>query len=329
MNVTQLVGGSTGEEAADTTSHHAASDVVDEYGSGLLLTKVTAVPGGHRWHRRPGRMCPAPFHPLTNSLTDALRSQTGDPSCGARAVVGEATADGGRSYPVPGRHSLAHLLMVGGGPNTAVPGGTGAVAEALRGAGALLARLHGLAVPAEAARPARGALRLHAWLSGATTAGGADPAALLGAAATAPLAAWAAETVAPCAGVLSHGAPGLGSLVPSSLPGEDAVLLTGEDVCAAPRHMDLGHLVGELVELRWLLGRAAVPEAWQRLVDAVLDGYMENATGASVSRACLARGIALRVALHAHDSAAYVAGGSGPAALYGVLAARLAEEAGA
>lgn len=305
----------------DRSASRAAGHIVDEHGTGLLVTTVTALPGGlHRWHRRPGPACPAPFHPLT-APSRAVVPHTAA-SCGARAATGEAAPDGSREYTAPGPYSLAHVLMAGGGPHAA-PGGLQAVEHIVHGTGALLASLHRQPVTPEARRPSRGITRLHAWLSGATAAGGADAVSLLGPDAVAPLTAWAAEAVTQAdTHVLSHGAPGLGSLVPSPA-GDRAVLLTGEDICAAPRHLDVGWLTGELVELRWLLGRVADPGAWQALVDAFLDGY----GGGAASGGDHGRGAALRVALHAHDSAAYVAQGKGPAALYGVLAARLTEEA--
>ncbi|MGW0392507.1 hypothetical protein ACWDYJ_16735 [Streptomyces sp. NPDC003042] len=298
--------------------------VIDTYATGLLATTVTALPdGGHRWLRRPGTGAPEAFAPLTARLRELVEETS--PGPGARLLTGDPAPDGARTYAAPGPYSSAHWLITGGGPH-AVPGGPRALAGTLREVGALLAALHGRPVPEEARRPARAVVRLHAWLSGRTTAGGATAADLLGEAAVAPLRGWAAEAAGPADGhVLSHGAPGLGSLVPAADTAAPAVLLTGEDLCAAPPHVDLGWLAGELVEFRWLLGTTADPRAWQQLLDALFDGYGD----AAAARDGRLRGAALRVALHAHDTAAYVPDSTGQARLYGVLASTLTEEAAA
>ncbi|WP_284575102.1 hypothetical protein [Streptomyces sp. 2P-4] len=307
--------------------------VVDAFGTGLLDTTVTALPGGgHRWLRRPGPASADGFTPLA----DRLREAVGAVPAGApvRPLLGRPAPDGARIYDAPGRHSAAHWLITGGGPHAA-PGGARALADVLRGVGALLAALHRQPVPDEARRPSRAAVRLHRWLSGRTTAAGATPADLLGAEAVGPLRAWAAEAVQPSDGhVLSHGAPGLGALVlpgPDGTPDGPAALLTGEDLCAAPPHLDLGWMVGELVELRWLMGCATEPRDWQQPVDALLDGYGSGHAAGPAARAREShlRGGALRIALHAHDTAAYLPDSVGQARLYGVLATAFTKEAAA
>ncbi|MEU9026247.1 hypothetical protein AB0D46_01670 [Streptomyces sp. NPDC048383] len=310
-----------------TAAPHTAQGavVVDAYATGLLATTVTALPdGAHHWLRRPGTRAPEPFAPLTPRLR-AVVEQT-SPGPGTRLLVGAAAPDGARAYAAPGPYSVAHWLIAGGSPH-AVPGGPRALHDALREVGALLAALHARPVPAEARRPARAAVRLHAWLSGRTNAGGATAADLLGGAAVGPLRDWAAEAAHPATGhVLSHGAPSLGSLVPRAGGVGAGVLLTGEDLCAAPAHVDLGWIAGELAEFRWLLGTAGDPRDWQQPLEALLDGY--GADSAPARDGCL-RGAALRIALHAHDTAAYVPDGADTARLYGVLATTLTEGAAA
>ncbi|WP_412077433.1 hypothetical protein ACLF6K_22985 [Streptomyces xanthophaeus] len=298
--------------------------VVDAYATGLLSTTVTALPdGGHRWLRRPGAGAPEAFTPLTARLRELVEQTS--PGPGTRLLTGDPAPDGARTYAAPGPYSVAHWLIAGGGPH-AVPGGHSALTGTLREVGALLAALHARPVPEEARRPARAVVRLHAWLSGRTTAGGATAADLLGEAAVAPLLAWVAQALGPADGhVLSHGAPGLGSLLPAA-GAAPAVLLTGEDLCAAPPHFDLGWLAGELLEFRWLLGAAADPQVWQQLLDALFDGYGGDAAAAREGHL---HGTALRVALHAHDTAAYIPASTGQARLYGVLAATLTEGAAA
>ncbi|UQX01773.1 hypothetical protein [Streptomyces sp. RerS4] len=302
--------------------------VVDTYATGLLTTTVTALPdGGHRWLRRPGTKAPAAFTPLTARLRE-LVEEPPSPARGTRLLTGDPAPHGARTYAAPGPYSVAHWLIDGGGPQ-AVPGGHRALRGTLREVGALLAALHSRPVPEEARRPARAVVRLHAWLSGRTTAGGATAADLLGAAGVAHLRAWAAEAAGPAAGhVLSHGAPGLGSLVPGVDGSTTAALLTGEDLCVAPPHFDLGWLAGELAEFRWLLGATADQRAWQQLLDALFDGYGEGGGDVAAREGCL-RGTALRIALHTHDTAAYVPDAAGQARLYGLLAATLTEGAAA
>ncbi|MFD9456351.1 hypothetical protein ACFWBC_25065 [Streptomyces sp. NPDC059985] len=308
--------------------------VVDAYATGLLATTVTALPdGGHHWLRRPGPRAPEPFTPITARLRALVERASAAP--GTRLLMGAAAPDGARTYAAPGPYSVAHRLIAGGGPH-AVPGGPRALHDTLREVGALLAALHATPVPEEARRPARAAVRLHAWLSGSTTAGGATAADLLDGAAVGPLRVWAAAAARPATGhVLSHGAPGLGSLVLADAADDTAddadgagagaaVLLTGEDLCAAPPHVDLGWIAGELAEFRWLLGAAADPRVWQRPLDALLDGY--GGDPATARDGCV-RGAALRIALHAHDTAAYLPDGVGTARRYGVLATALTEGA--
>jgi phosphopantothenoylcysteine decarboxylase/phosphopantothenate--cysteine ligase len=75
-------------------------------------------------------------------------------------------------------------------------------------------------------------------------------------------------------------------------------LLIGEDLCAAPWYHDLAWIAGELVELRWL--NDGDPQEWQRLLDALFEGYGRD-LGEDANRL-----IALRIALHLHDISAYV-----------------------
>ena len=96
--------------------------------------------------------------------------------------------------------------------------------------------------------------------------------------------------------VLSHGAPGLGSLVVGGRH-TGPVLLTGEDLSAAHWSFDLGWIVGELVELAWQLGWDGA--RWQPLLDALFAGYGDD-LGAAWHRCA-----SVRVLLHVHDFCAY------------------------
>src|SRR5690606_35319937 len=199
-------------------------------------------------------------------------------------------------YRVAGAGSLAgHLLRDGVHPR---------LAPALRGLGAALAALHTLPPPASRpAVPSRGLARLDAWLRGrAPQARAAQAAAVvrerLGPDRWAALYSRAARGVGDDDVVLAHGAPGQGSVVCASGSGVTEILV-GEDLCAAPRHTDLGWVIGELVELSWRLGGDA--RTWQGLTDALLEGY---GRGPGVPWNHLA---AVRIALHLHDFTAYVA----------------------
>ncbi|MGK5630038.1 hypothetical protein [Streptomyces sp. URMC 123] len=343
--------------AASRTPAEPRTDVVTAYGTGLLTTEVRATEDGFLWLRAAGPAAPSPFRPSSEALRTACAA-IGE-QYGARLVMGQETAasPGVRRYRAGDRESAAHYLLLGG-PD-AVPGGAAALERALRGVGALLAALHatpvppagGSPVPSGVLRPARGLERLHAWLTGDSadsaapargSAAGAAPAPahspagsgvpavsaaeLLGARMSAvaqhALRAWCAEALAVRSeaepAVLSHGAPGLGSLVPAPRSGT-AALLTGEDLCLAPWQYDLGWIVGELVEMRWAYGGQQGGGAWQRLLDALADGYGRGLGDQ------WHRWAALRVVLHAHDTLAYTTGGERTAALYAALAARLVE----
>ncbi|MGK9460096.1 hypothetical protein ACSLFT_08700 [Streptomyces sp. G6] len=302
---------------------------VTSYGTGLLTTEVRRVPGGqeYEWLRAPGPAAPAPFVPVPGTLRRVCEA-IGEHH-GVRFAVGEETqgpAGAGRRYRAGHDRSVIHYLLIGGPAE--VPGGAAALERALRGTGALLAALHRTSMPAPTPTPApalgpgpaRGLRRLWSWLAGDSHAAEAFAAhdGVLG-----TLRRWCAQALAtdadraggrPARPVLSHGAPGLGSLVPDPRTGT-AVLLTGEDLCLAPWPYDLGWITGELAELRWAHG--GDPAEWQRLLGALAEGYGRG-LGATARRWA-----ALRIALHAHDTLAYSDEGRDAAAVYVLLAARL------
>ncbi|WCN02193.1 hypothetical protein [Streptomyces sp. M92] len=303
---------------------------VTSFGTGLLITEVRRVPGGqeYEWLRAPGPVAPAPFAPVPGTLRRVCEG-IGEHH-GVRFAVGEETegpTGAGRRYRAGHDRSVIHYLLVGGPAE--VPGGAAALERALRGTGALLAALHRAPIPtptptptptpAPAPGPARGLRRLWTWLAGDSRAAEAF-AAHDGVLDT--LRRWCAQALTadadsadgrPARPVLSHGAPGLGSLVPDPRTGT-AVLLTGEDLCLAPWPYDLGWITGELAELRWAHGGDAAE--WQRLLGALVEGY-----GRGLGERAR-RWAALRIALHAHDTLAYSDEGRA-AAVYVLLAARL------
>ncbi|MER6947261.1 flavoprotein [Nonomuraea sp. NPDC000554] len=261
------------------------SGPVEEDGTEFLRMEVVAEPPGFVWRRRPGRLAPAPFAPVDPELNERLAKLCG--AADVRFVPGEPDGEF-RSYRVGGRESAARLLLRDG------PGES--LERLVRGAGQALRELHGVA-PGSAGRVPHGTRRLQGWLAGRSPSGAASAAAALLADRLGPtswdrLRRWSAEQYADPDVTLAHGAPGLGAL---AVTGE---FLVGEDLCAAPWYHDLAWLAGELVELRWL--RDGDPHDWQRLLDALFEGYGRD-LGAEWNRH-----VATRVALHLHDICAYV-----------------------
>ncbi|MET9404119.1 phosphotransferase [Kitasatospora sp. NPDC002965] len=274
-----------------------------EFGTGLLRTTVRRTVHGYRWSRAPGPDAPSPFAAVSPGTAALLAGLPAVPGTGRAAatgwLLGEEDGRGHRHYSARSPLSAARLLLPGdrradGAPPTAL-------VDAVTGLGALLARLHRTPLPPGTPPPApsRALRRLHAWLTDDSPVPGAELLRdALGARRHSTLVRGCSAALAPGDdGVLCHGAPGLGSLLPGG-PGGAAAVFIGEDLCLAPPATDLGWLVGELIGLRWSLG-AGAPEAWQRLVDAAAAGY--GAT-AEVSDSFWP---ALRVAARVHDTVAY------------------------
>ncbi|WP_455353725.1 phosphotransferase [Streptomyces sp. SYSU K217416] len=280
-----------------------------EFATGLLRTTITLRDGGgYRWTRSPGALAPAPFSPANVGLDSTLAAL--DTSGGARLVPGRpGSGQQERTYDLGGAESVAGCLLRDGAHAGLEP--------AVRALGRSLAALHAVPPPVSGPRlvaPSRGLARLEHWLTGrAPQVWAAQAGAMLkdrlGPVRWTTLRAWSAPSYADgadrCGGpggeaeplVVTHGAPGLGSLVvdPSS---DRAQLLIGEDLCLGPWHSDLGWALGEIVELSWQLG--GDPRQWQRLIDALQEGYGRR-LGPTWPRQA-----AVRVALHLHDYIAYV-----------------------
>lgn len=270
----------------------STADPVRVFGTGLLRTTVTAGPdGAFVWRREPGPYAPQPFVPTHAGLAAAVTA-TGSPGA-ARWVPG--VADGvARTYRVGGDRAVAGLILRDGPAADLVP--------ALTGLGRALRDLHAVEPPADAplARTPRAVARMRAWLDGRAASPRAAYAesllrGRLGATRLDAVRALTDRIVTDPDTVLCHGAPGLGSLIPTA-DGTDALI--GEDLCRAPRYLDLGWALGELVELRWYLGGDAA--AWAALLDALLAGYGSDLGDAWRELA------AFRVLLHVHDYTAYV-----------------------
>ncbi|MGW3273681.1 flavoprotein [Streptomyces kronopolitis] len=277
--------------SAAVTAERPPSD--DEFGTGLLRTTTRDLPiGNRRWRREPGPLAPAPFEPAGGEEYRLLAG-IGDLG-GVRLALG--TADGpARLYDVPGEVSAAHLLLH--------EGPSAELAKPLHDLGRLLRAVHDLTPPAAPrAGTSRGLARLDAWLTGRAVSPRAACAQgqvrrSLGEERWARVLDWHTRTVADPDTVLAHGAAGLGSLVLDRASG-GIDLLTGEDVCRVPWHVDLGWVVGELVELQWQVG--GDKGAWQSLTDALFEGYGRD-LGSRWKEVA-----ALRILLHVHDIAAYL-----------------------
>ncbi|MFF3689145.1 flavoprotein [Streptomyces sp. NPDC002187] len=271
------------------------TEAATEFGTGLLRTSVHSLPtGARRWRREPGPLAPAPFQPAGDEVYGLLR-KVGDLD-GARLAPGRADGPA-RFYDVRGEVSAAHLLLHRG-PATELK-------KPLHDLGRLLRAVHDLELPAGLrTRPARALVRLGDWLAGRATSPRAacvqgQVRRVLGEARWSQVVDTYSRTVADPEVTFAHGAAGLGSLAVD--PGSGAVdLLVGEDVCAAPWYLDLGWVIGELVELQWQVG--GDKDGWQPLTDALFEGYGRD-LGAEWN------GIAaLRILLHVHDIAAYLDG---------------------
>ncbi|WP_251073965.1 flavoprotein [Streptomyces sp. ISL-111] len=287
---------------------------VREFGTGLLHTAVDTRPlpsGGRLWRRTPGPLAPAPFEQPAQDVTRLLEraaagpGHSGGTGPSAGRLVPGAEDGPGRVYDVCGVTSLAHrLLNEGPRPAFAAP---------LRELGHLLRAVHDIPPPAPVQpRPSRALRRLDDWLAGRSPVPRAACALgqvrrALGEERWSHLRTWRDEVAADPVTVLSHGAAGLGSLVvdrdgigggDEPITGQD--LIIGEDLCTAPWYVDIGWIVGELVELQWQVG--GDKQAWQRLTDALLEGYGRD-LGPEWNRVA-----ALRILLHVHDIAAYLEG---------------------
>ncbi|MGX1975447.1 flavoprotein [Streptomyces kronopolitis] len=264
-----------------------------EFGTGLLKTSVHNLPtGGSCWRRQPGPLAPTPFQAAGS---EAYRLLQGVGALGdARLVTG--TVDGpARLYDVCGDVSAAHLLLHQG-PATEL-------AKPLHDLGRLLRAVHDLEPPTGSwTGTSRGLARLGEWLAG--RAGGPRAACAqgqvrrsLGEARWAQVFAWYSQTVTDADTTLAHGSAGLGALVVDRDSG-GVDLLTGEDVCVMPWYVDLGWVVGELVELQWQVGGDKA--AWQSLTDALFEGY-----GRDLGQRWKEIAV-LRILLHVHDIATYL-----------------------
>ncbi|WP_017581474.1 hypothetical protein [Nocardiopsis valliformis] len=277
--------------------------IVDDFGTGYVHTTVVhTVTDGFVWVRSSGIDRPLPIGALPDRIRPLLASIRGPVTFQPHQTV--HTHETWRVFPAPGPSSVAKQLLL-------KEEGASAAAGVLRSTGAALAQLHSHLVPGPTVLPSpQGPARLSRWLDGSARHRASErlreeAVRFLGASRMRAARLWCAglqDEEVRRSGVLLHGAPGLGVLIPSVEPGANgssAGMLTGEELTTGPVESDLGWIAGELVEHREVATGDAQEE--QRLIDALLTGY-----GPTADLDAVARFAVLRMFVHVHDFANYV-----------------------
>ncbi len=229
---------------------------VAEYGTGLQVTRVHRAPGGGAgdflWWHGPGPRRVGPLR--VPARRAALVPDLGSAEGAALLATGTPYGDG-LLHRAAGAASAAAWLR---DPR---PQAGRLVAHSLAAAARALRALHGVSLhPGPRPSPPPGMRRLREWAAGT---GPLAPAAarlrrrareVWGGDRTERLLGWADDAVHPSGPGASvvplHGWASTGSLVPPRSRGRVA-LLTGEDLGAGRRELDLGWMLGDLVELAW------------------------------------------------------------------------------
>lgn len=275
--------------------------VVSDYGTRLTRTRIVRTAGNeYAWLVRNG-----PDHPEGDSvypipaLADLALQEIGP-----TLLVLPQEEDGWLRYEAPGQLAAFYLVFADG------DGAEDALYEAVWGVGRALARLHSTTVVTPSLSQPPGPGRLTRWFD----RGGAGPGhasrlfeamlRVVGDSRVRKLRAWTEEfEFGQEQGVLLHGGPSLGCLVPSPSRHKKHVLLTGEELCWGRAEFDLGWLLGELVELDMLerRGRMSLPPArLENVARQLLRGY-----GRPVDPRLAGFASVLRVLTHTQDAASY------------------------
>lgn len=266
-------------------------DLVAEYGTGLAATRIHRAPdGGFLWWQGPGPQVRGPLTAPAAHLVPALPAESG----AAVLAVPERAGDG-LLHRVAGSASAAAWLR------DFRPQARALVAHSLAAAGRSLRALHAVPVPDEVPLGVPpGLARLRAWADGS---GDLKRRALAvwGPERMERLLGWAAQAAGTTGGgprtrSLVHGWASVGALVPPLGRGGRVALLTGEDLAAGRPELDLGWLLGELVELAW----AAPPHDSADLQRVLLEAY-----GPGPDPVLVGRSAVLRVVTHMQDFATY------------------------
>ncbi|MET9259516.1 hypothetical protein [Amycolatopsis sp. NPDC004079] len=272
----------------------SGATLVGDYGSGLRRTEIHQLSdGAFRWTQRAGAVCPAPLTAPDPALACAIR---------ACSVTGARWVPATTSELSPGV-----LTYLTNSPLSAVdwldfdqPCTRQILATALENAGRALQALHQVGAPDSVAAPP-GPRRIACWLDEADSSLGnlARLAELAwprwGRARLSCLRDWCIMPRRDT--VLVHGFASLGTLLPPLVaPGSE--FLIGADLAVGRPESDLGWLLGELHELRWVGIHQGVD--FPALGQALLRGY-----GPGCHEAALGRNAVLRIVAHLHDFAAY------------------------
>ncbi|WP_274031668.1 hypothetical protein [Streptomyces sp. MMBL 11-1] len=230
-----------------------AAVLVAEHGTGLQATRVYEEPdGGFLWWHGPGHRYAGPLR-APGRLVALVP--------GEEAVVGGALLSTGQTHGSGLLHRAAGSASAAAWLRDPRPQAGRLVAHSLTAAARALRALHGVPLPqGPAPAPPPGLRRLREWASGTVPLA---PAAerlrrhaleVWGGARTARLLDWADDAERPtgvgASAVLLHGWASTGALVPPRSRGRVA-LLTGHDLGAGRRELDLGWMLGDLVELAW------------------------------------------------------------------------------
>lgn len=279
-----------------------ADIVVSDYGTRLTRTRIVRTTDQeYAWLVRNGPDHPgkAPFQVLPDAFDIGARHT------GPTRLVLPRQMGGWLRYEAPGQTAAFYLVFA----ETEEAGRI--LREAVWGVGSALAQLHSTVTAVAPSLPAPpGIARLSRWFD----RGGEGPGdslrlfeamlRVVGSNRVHKLREWIEE----CdfggeRGVLLHGGPSLGCLVPSPVKNREHVLLTGEELCRGRAEFDLGWLLGELAELDMLERRGRMNLPATRLKDVaqqLLHGYEHP-----VDAPLLGAVSVLRVLTHTHDAASY------------------------
>ncbi|WP_042407680.1 hypothetical protein [Streptacidiphilus carbonis] len=277
---------------------------VVEFGTGFQITRLRPRADGLiDWERAPGPGNRVAFRPTPPWL--AARAAEAD-GTRVRFALPWLDQERQRVWKVTGQRSIAQILLKDDDP-------TGQLRPLFKDLGHALRRLHtSTSHPGEAAQagPAPGPSRLAAWLAtgrGPRAAGGFRHRlrTQLGPQRWEKLQQMTELALSPGPDpVAVHGWPSMGSLV---VPDHDndlpaCLVLSGAEAAYGRRELDLGCIVGELIEFRMVAERdGAHRPVLNQLRDLLLAGY-----GDQWDPVGLAACATVRLAVHAHDFAAYV-----------------------
>jgi len=290
----------------DLGNHQEEHRVLERFGTGLQMTRVTALPDGRiHWQRTPGSSHPGTYPPVRSGFVRRLRTASSPHIRFAAPSVSQA---GEYRWEVAGRNSLGNLVLAEDVPTVRLQ-------EIISHLGGRLRVLHDQqdsADPPGHYPPPPGPARLMAWLdSGRAPRAGAGfhyrLRTQLGASRWEKLRVFTHHMLSPGPKdrtTVVHGWFSLGSVIaadaPDTRPG--AVVLSGVEAAQGRPETDLACLIGELTEYALAAERRRMElPVLDSLRDRLLSHY-----GPTWDRDTLAAGAVVRIATHAHDFAAYV-----------------------